>query len=439
MSKGVQDRIQRSRSVVLAGYLYAGVFAEAFKRQRHGFRHHPLLRKKWQRIEQWLAEQWPAEQRLAETPTGPSSLTIGYLFRFIAMDIEERGEVMVARDEDLARRRAELRRERRRRDRLAQEVYRELSQIRNFFVGILGYQQGCAYLDLKGPTPRDPFVLMVWARCAAEVLADAEKSPARDYAKGGKLKTSELAERLATGCTALQQAIDAVIMAGHAEVAPLEAQRKAIAAFDKKHKQGARVFEAALDFFGLPSLAETVRPGVKRRGRPCKQRLVDVYPDLVARVLGEEHLRRIEQRSRELKEADSRIEEGSRELKAADPKIEKGSRKLQAADPKIENGSRKLEVADPKIETASRKLKPAVLKIEKPVRKLARRASSPAFVGLTPPGRRPCRGIVQRLESRCRPRQRPVRSDPAPAASTRLHQVAAAWWRRLRRPASGSL
>ncbi|MCP3960093.1 MAG: hypothetical protein GY719_19785 [bacterium] len=427
MSKSVRDRIQLSRTVILAGHLYADAVAEACKRRLQEFQHRFLLAEASRRVEQRLAEMLPAG--------GPSSLTLGHVFRFIAMDLEELGEAMAARDEDLTRRRAELRRCRRRRDRLAKRVYRELSQTRKFFIGILGYREGCDYLDLKGPTPRDPVVLSSWSRRAAGVLADAEKSPARDWARGGKLKTSDLAKRLATRRTALQEAITAVAMAEQAVIAALAAQQEAIAAFDGKHKPGARVFEAVLDYFGLPSLAETVRPGVKRRGRPPKQRPVDQYPDLVARVLGEEHLERTLQDELESAETagpgaearQEKIEQGSRELKEADPIIEQDSCELSTGERKIEQGSRKPQVADQKIEN--------------PACKSARRRSSHAIARLTPRQRGSCprRRMDHGPDSRSHRRRRPRSSDPVPVGAKRLRQAASAWWRRLKRPASGTI
>ena len=145
MSKGVQDRIQRSRSVILAGYVYSQVVTQAWQRRLSGFLNHLRAREESERLEGWLAEL---------APEGRSPVTLGDAFRFIAMDLEQRGAAMVAADEALNHCRADLRRLRQRRDQLAKALYRELSETRNFFIGLLGYQKGCDYLDLKGPTPR---------------------------------------------------------------------------------------------------------------------------------------------------------------------------------------------------------------------------------------------------------------------------------------------
>ncbi len=57
-----------------------------------------------------------------------------------------------------------------------------------------------------------------------------------------------------------------------------------MAAFDRTYKHVAGVIEARLIEVGLPTLADAVRPGVGRRGRPLKRRPKDRYPDLVERV-----------------------------------------------------------------------------------------------------------------------------------------------------------
>ncbi|MEM7355583.1 MAG: hypothetical protein AAF657_32515, partial [Acidobacteriota bacterium] len=281
MTRGVRQRIDQSRSVILAGYLYAEVAGEAWQRQLHEFLGHLEAGGEVQRVEAWLAAARPLGG-------GRDRATLADVFRWIAQDLEAAGEAMEARDRAFERCLAESQGLRQRRDHLAKGLYRELSWIRRCFNGLLGYKEACAYLDLAGPTPRDPADLVAWAQQAAGVLADSEKAPAYESAEGGRLATSGLAALLAEQGEALQAAIRAVHRAVQGESAAREARLKVITAFDQEHQWSARTLESVLDYLGLPSLAATVRPGVKRRGRPTKERPIDAYPDLVRRVLGEE-------------------------------------------------------------------------------------------------------------------------------------------------------
>ncbi|MCP3956972.1 MAG: hypothetical protein GY719_03885, partial [bacterium] len=64
-------------------------------------------------------------------------------------------------------------------------------------------------------------------------------------------------------------------------------RQRATAAFDRSLKATAHRLEAVLDAGGLFSLADAVRPWTGRRGRPPKEKPVDLYPDLVARAMAD--------------------------------------------------------------------------------------------------------------------------------------------------------
>ncbi len=393
VSKGVRDRISISRSVTLAGYLYAGVVAEAWSRRLNDFLFGLASNGGWRRLGQWLA----GEDEASSSPAN--------LFRWIACDIEEASEAMVDADVNLANLRAELRRAQQRRNRLAKSVYRELSRTRQILEQLLGTQPARDYLGLKGPTPRDPATLLHWAQSTITVLSNREQTPAYANAEHGKLNTFELAERLAIRCVPLRQAINATNAAYWAEGIALEAQREAITAFDQVHLCGARVLETFLDVLGLPSLASTVRPGVQRRGRPPKQQPVDAYPDLVEQVLGDSSVELPAFSSKqESSKTASRItvakddptsgEEADPATRGVQEKIERASHKLIFGDWKIGKGVRKLSSGDRKSEIGANKPNGRLWKSERATRKPFWRVSSP------PEGSR-CRRLAFRNSRSC--------------------------------------
>ncbi len=440
MSKAVQDRAQRCLTVVVAGYAYADVLVEAALRMMRDF----LLRER-ERIAGGGAE---SEERQG----GPS---VRDMMRLSAADLTQRCETMVETDAALARSRAELRRCRAHRDRRKRRLYRQLAETRDLLKGLFGYQAACDLLGIRGPTPRDPHVLLKEARHAAGVLADPSQTPA-DY--DDVLRLSDWAKLLEPLCDALDEAIDAVIAADAAEIGALDVQRQAIARFDRDYKHTARLYERALDWFGLPTLASTVRPGVKRRGRPRKAQRVDLFPDLVEQALGwnvpppqienlddgpaaEGGPKTGEEKSssdpRKLQAGEEKSESGSRKLTAGDRKSETGSRKQAEGGLKSETGSRKLSESGQKSESGARKLSEPEEKSESGPRKLANGESSRlnATVGVNS---KECPAVAQR--STCR-RRIVHRVEPIPArlrrrarrpASSRLAASASAWWRRFR-------
>jgi hypothetical protein len=83
-------------------------------------------------------------------------------------------------------------------------------------------------------------------------------------------------------CAELEEALRAV-SAGRREVtAARRTRQRVLAHFEDRHLRGARLLETLLDLAGLPTLAERVRPGVGRRGRPPRHRPEDRHPELVA-------------------------------------------------------------------------------------------------------------------------------------------------------------
>ncbi len=461
MSKTVRDRAQRCLTVILAGYAYAGVLGEAATRMMRDF-----LRRE--------AEQAAAALAAGGTPPeSPRAPSIRDLLRLGARDLEQCRDAMIEADDVLERSRADLRRWRRRRDRRAQRLYEYLAGVRKFFKGLLGYDAANVYLGIKGPTPRDPHALLRDARHVTGVLGDPSKAPACSFAHGGRLKTSDLAAGLGALCDPLTEALASVTAAGCAEVAAQEHQRRAVADLDRLTKHTARLFERALDYFGLPTLAATVRPGVKRRGRPPKVQPADLFPDLVEQALGRgvleagdaaSALARITGVETALPAADpaephspvptpienleagrdaasgpkargEEIPSGLRKPAERDQKIETAPRKAAEHDPKIETASRKPSERDQKIETGPRKPAEPWQKSETGPRKPEAAGSSLLNGTFTTPiqirNRRS--RIVHRVEPRRRrrsPRDRRSGASPGLAAS------ASALWRRFRGRAS---
>ncbi len=264
MSKVVRDRIRRCLTVVVAGYAFSAIAGEAARRLMRDF----LSRQR---------ENGAGDDAPEGAPSLEDLMFLG------AEELEEWCRAMVEADAALQRSRATLRRRRRRRDRRAQRVYDFLATVRKLFKGLVAYEGAIDSLDMRGPTPRKPRALLNSARHAAGVLADPDQEPACSFAarRAGRLKTSGLARRLTVRCDRLAEALAAVTAGEAAEVAALEAQRQAIEEVSRLCLKTARLFELLLENLGLPTLASSVRPGVKRRGRPAKFRPVDLFPDLV--------------------------------------------------------------------------------------------------------------------------------------------------------------
>ncbi|MEM7352713.1 MAG: hypothetical protein AAF657_18075 [Acidobacteriota bacterium] len=467
MTRGVRQRIDQSRSVILAGYLYAEVAEEAWQRQLREFLGRLAAGGEEQRVEAWQAAPRSPEG-------GGDRATLVDVFRWIAQDLEAAGEAMEARDRAFERRLAESQHLRQRRDRLAKGLYRELSWIRRCFNGLLGYEEGCAYLDLAGPTPRDPADLVAWAQQAAGVLGDSEKAPVYESAEGGRLATPGLARLLAERGEALQGAIMAVHRAVQAQSAAREARLKAIATFDQEHKWSARTLESVLDYFGLPSLASTVRPEVKRRGRPPKETPIDAYPDLVRRVLGEELPDGARLEAEEKKngvpaaaegthesvvdvapehevvqaakerpasaasgepgdlEGCSKAANGSPELEADPWKIDHASPDLSGSPRKNGNSSRELAGGAEKSENALPEALEAERKIEKRLRKSLRPPASHAFAAFAPAKRYRHRRhrVVLGLDPRRRGSSPRPPLEPQPDRAHRTKTAESPWWQR---------
>ncbi len=262
MSKAVRDRIARCLTVVVAGYAYAAVGGEAARRLMHDFLHRQ-------------------RRAAAGGETQERAPSIEDLMRLAAAELEDLCRAMVEADAALHSSRATLRRRRRRRDRRASRLYDFLATTRKLFKGLFGDRAVIDHLGLRGPTPRNPRILLTDARYAGAALADPERELECSYSASGWFKTSAMARRLGTRCDRLAEALAAVISADAAESAAQELQRRAIEEFDPCCLKTARLFERLLDDLGLPTLASNVRPGVKRRGRPAKSRPVDLFPDLV--------------------------------------------------------------------------------------------------------------------------------------------------------------
>ena len=207
----------------------------------------------------------------------------GQTFVILGRELEHRRQHMLAADDDYQEERARQRQRRRRRDRCARRANRGLVAARRILKGLFGYPGACRYLGLSGPTEREPWALhfqlgeaLWWAR-----NHDAEVEPLH---AGAEEEAEACVASLELLHEALRQAIAGVLHGSRDVEAAMLEQRRAMADFDHTYKHVARVLEARLIEIGLPTLADAVRPGVGRRGRPLKQRPKDRYPDLVERM-----------------------------------------------------------------------------------------------------------------------------------------------------------
>ncbi len=210
----------------------------------------------------------------------------GEIFVILGRNLRRQLERMLAADDRYRSLRARLRRRRSRRDKIAKRGYALLVDTRKYLHGFFGYEGTCEVLGLRGPTEREPRALhrqlgevVWWAR-----NRDGKPEP---LVAGGEDEAEKCLTRLEELHEELDQVIDEIGRGAREVEAAMLDQRAAMAEFDRAYKHGAGAMEAQLIQVGLPTLAAAVRPGVGRRGRPLKQRPVDLYPDLVEQVRNE--------------------------------------------------------------------------------------------------------------------------------------------------------
>ncbi|MCP3959623.1 MAG: hypothetical protein GY719_17375, partial [bacterium] len=234
-----------------------------------------------------LAEPGRAEPGRAEEPGTPPGLPCAE--RPLRAGGEALGRArarLEAADAACFEVRSETRRLRRRRDAATRELYREMGRVRRAVKAAVGAERLREYLP-KGDTQREPWHLLTQAGHVLELLADSPQPLDVRGENGARVCGPELVERLRSLVARSEAALRAVAAARRREEAALVVKQRATAAFDRSLKATAHRLEAALDAGGLFSLADAVRPWTGRRGRPPKQKPVDLYPDLVARAMAD--------------------------------------------------------------------------------------------------------------------------------------------------------
>ena len=334
----------------------------------------------------------------------------GAMFIALGREMEQRGQRMLAADRTLDDAREESRRLQQWRDRLAKSLYQEVGELRRRVHAVLGRRSGVEYLRfLGGATSRDPVELARQARRCHEVLtADA---PPASPVRGVLHQWGTIAESLRSSAKELARAARDVYSAHAAEILALRNQRQAIEDFDALYRRGTRFLEAQLDIAGLPSLADRIRPGVGRRGRPRKEKSVDAHPDLVRRAL----------------ESDSDV----------DGKSQRGLRELAEGEEIIEQRLRELPIGLEKSEQGLDEQPETVEKSQQRPREFVENGISDDIVEIERQ-RRPRKRIVFGLANRMTRRPRPVVVEKKVGRGWPLEEVrevAAEWWKRLRRVA----
>ncbi len=224
----------------------------------------------------------------ADDAAPTASLGAGVLLRCVGRQMLQTCRAMLTADAEVDRVRGAQRRNRRRRDRAATRLYREVVEIRRYLKGFHGRMDASGLMDFSGPTSRDPANLHGQARYLSHLqsarAAGDEEAPDRPLrslpAAGGRALAADL-EPL---CDELEQALTAIIDGGCHHAGALVAQRRAMAEYDAAFQHGTALVEQQLDVAGLPTLRDSVRPGIGRRGRPRKVRPADLHPDLIERA-----------------------------------------------------------------------------------------------------------------------------------------------------------
>ncbi len=169
-----------------------------------------------------------------------------------------------------------------RRDQIVKRLYGELRDARRFFKSLLGKEDDGGWLTgAVGPTERDPLPLLLQTRNVTHSLSKRNAWP--DSARQHPL-IDALASKLTASAQDLEDALDAILDGRAETLSAMFDQREAMQHFDRMCKEGGQILQDQLCLAGLPTLADAVRPGVGRLGRPLKHRPVDSHPDLVAKV-----------------------------------------------------------------------------------------------------------------------------------------------------------
>ena len=193
--------------------------------------------------------------------------------RLIGAWLEKCRRVMESAASHLADVRGQLRRLRRERDRVSEDLRQQLLILRLRFDGMFRKEPAESFLLLRGETPRDPVELLIWASRAAGRLRDRGVVEPPSVWSGVILERASLAKFFEGYCDRLGQLLRAINDAESQEkhaISELDAAKKSV---DRETGRVARFLEAAHELAGNEADARRIRPGVKRRGRPKKSRL----------------------------------------------------------------------------------------------------------------------------------------------------------------------
>ncbi|MEM7585091.1 MAG: hypothetical protein AAF560_16995 [Acidobacteriota bacterium] len=237
------------------------------------------------------------------------------------------------------------RRIRRQRDHVAQRLYGELRDGRRLLEGMLGRETARDLIGDIGETQRDPFPLLYQAEDVALRLIESEYQPENELARGA---IEAVASTLEASARELDEALDEVIGGRTETTAAMLDQRRAMKDFDRTCKNGAILLEEQLFMAGLPSLADLVRPGVRRRGRPPKQRPKDRYPDLILKLATatQDRARSLEDGSTpkgKIKQPFHECQDGARKIEQPFHELSEGEEKIEQPFRECQDGTRKIE------------------------------------------------------------------------------------------------
>ncbi|MEM7582843.1 MAG: hypothetical protein AAF560_05640 [Acidobacteriota bacterium] len=249
-SKRIQDRTEQALTTIWAAFGCAD-FASEGMRRRAG-----------------VAEHTPGT-------------VIGDTFVMVGNRILNRlGDLL--RADDTYQELCERQRERRiRRDELARRLYGQLSKARPRLRRLMRDDTIRRLLEKVGPTRRRPWILCEQTVDVLRLLR--QRKSEGEWPIATRL-IQEISQELCASLAELEQALADLARGKKQAESAMITQRKAMKRFDRAYVKGAQLLEAQLNLVGLPTLADAIRPGVGRTGRPLKRPEVDVYPDLVEQV-----------------------------------------------------------------------------------------------------------------------------------------------------------
>ncbi len=222
-----------------------------------------------------------AMRRMVGAPAVDAGTRIGGTFVDMGRRIMQRMRAMLSADEVYHQLRARQRRRQARRDDLAQRLYRQLGQARPRLRCLVKDEVIRHRLEKLGPTRRRPWLL---CRQASEILELLRLRVQDNEMPVFTQVIEDIEASLCISLSELDQALDQVGRGRFEVASAMLDQRKAMQRFDRAATRGGQLLEAQLILIGLPTLGDAVRPQIGRRGRPLKQRPVDLHPDLVEQV-----------------------------------------------------------------------------------------------------------------------------------------------------------